>query len=137
MSLTFFEAKEDNGNGELLFLNEWLEQNPKPKNKEFAVIECKASKSKKGFMLITSDFQVWLWKKQKLTQQLLEAFDVWVNKEPDSGFKLVVVIDLSAKDKYRVAVDKEVKVTWFAMGNGYTTLDGNAYSEETDLNPFL
>jgi hypothetical protein len=137
MALTFFESKEDNGSGELEFFSEWLEKNPKPKNKEFEVIECKASKSGKGYMLVTNDFQIWLWKKQKLAQQLLEAFDVWVNKEPDTGFKLVVVLDPKAKDKYRVGVDKETKVTWFQMGNGYTQWEQSAYSEETDLNPFL
>lgn len=137
MSLTFFESKEDNGNGELEFFNEWLEKNPKPKNKEFEVTECKASKSGKGYMLVTTDFQIWLWKKQKLTQQLLEAFNVWVNIEPDTGFRLVVVLDLKSKDKYRIGVDKETKVTWFQMGNGYTTTADNAYFQDSDLNPFL
>lgn len=137
MALTFFEAKEDNGSGELLFLNEWLEENPKPKNKEFEVTEVKAVKSDKGYLVLTNDFQVFLWKKSKVTQMLLQAFDVWINVEPDTGFKLLVVLDLKLKDKYKLAVDKEVKVTWFTMGNGFTTSVDNAYSQESDLNPFL
>jgi len=137
MALTFFEAKEDNGNGELLFLNEWLENNPKPKTKEYEVTEVKAVKSGKGYLVLTNDFQVFLWKKSKVTQMLLQAFDVWINIEPDSGFKLLIVLDSKSKDGYKMAVDKDVKVTWFTMGNGFTTTADNAYSEETDLNPFL
>lgn len=137
MTLTFFEAKEDSGNGELLFLNDWLKENPKPKNKEFEVTEVKAVKSGKGYLVITNDFQVFLWKKSKVTQMLLQAFDVWINTEPDTGFKLLVVLNPKLKDGYQLAVDKEIKVTWFTMGNGFTTTVENAYSEETDLNPFL
>lgn len=137
MALTFFESNEDNGNGELEFFGDWIKKNPKPKNKEFVVTEMKAAKKGNGYMLITTDFQIWLWKKQKLTQLLLEAFNVWVNIEPDTGFSLMVVIDSKAKDGYKVAVDKEHKVTWFTMGNGYTSMEQSAYSEETDLNPFL
>lgn len=137
MPLTFFESKEDNGTGELLFLNEWLEKNPKPKSKEYDVTEVKAVKSGKGYLLITNDFQTFLWKKSKLTQMLLQAFEVWINIEPDSGFRLVIVLDPKSKDGYKVAADKETKVTWFTMGNGFTTTEESAYSEETDLNPFL
>jgi len=68
---------------------------------------------------------------------LVEAMNVWINLEPDTGYELVVVLDPKSKDGYRIAADKEKKVTWFQMGNGYTTSEGNAYSEETDLNPFL
>jgi hypothetical protein len=137
MALTFFESLEDNGTGELEFFNEWVKANPKPKSKEFVVTEIKAAKSGKGYMLVTTDFQIWLWKKQKLAVMLLQALDVWVNKEPDTGFNLIVVLDPKGKDGYKVAVDKEQKVTWFTMGNGFTTLEQSAYSEETDLNPFL
>lgn len=137
MPLSFFESVEDNGSGELLFLNDWIKENPKPKKKEFELIELKAVKSGKGLIGITTDFQIFLWKNSKLTKQLLEALDVWVNLEPDTGFKLVVVLEPKLKDGYKIGADKDVKVTWFQMGNGYTTLGVNAFSQESDLNPFL
>lgn len=137
MPLTFFETQEDNGNGDLLFFNEWIKENPKPKVKEFVVTEVKAAKSGKGYSVCTTDFQVWLWKKSKIAQMLIEAFDVWINKEPDTGFKLLVAIEPKSKEGYRLGVDKDVKVSWFTMGNGYTTLEQDAYLKETDLNPFL
>lgn len=137
MALTFFEDKEDSGTGSLGFLNEWLEENPKNKQKEFDIVEIKAVKSGKGYLLSTDKFMIFLWKKSKLVTQLIEAFNVWVNLEPDTGFRLVCVLNPKTKDGYQIAADKETKVTWFTMGNGYTQTEESAYSEETDLNPFL
>ena len=137
MGLTFFESNEDNGTGELLFLNDWLKENPKNKDKQFILWELKAVKSGKGFIGVTNSFQIFFWKNSKLAKMLVEAMNVWINLEPDTGYELVVVLDPKSKDGYRIAADKDKKVTWFQMGNGYTTSEGNAFSEETDLNPFL
>lgn len=137
MALTFFESQEDNGTGELLFLNDWLKENPKTKEKIFEVTEFKAVKSGKGFMGITNSFQVFIWKNSKIAKMLVEAMNVWINIEPDTGYKVVIALEPKSKEGYKLGVDKDHKVTWFQMGNGYTTLELNAYSEESDLNPFL
>lgn len=137
MALTFFEVNEDSGTGELLFLNDWLKENPKNKTTIFEVTDIKAVKSGKGYIAITRSFQVFLWKNSKVTKMLVQALDVWINHEPDTGFQLLVVLDSGSKDGYKLAVDKDVKATWFQMGNGFTTTEQFAYSQETDLNIFL
>jgi hypothetical protein len=137
MALSFFEEPEDNGTGSLDFLNDWLEANPKNKEKQFSVTEIRLAKSKKGYIVSTGKFMVFLWKKSKVATMLVEAMNVWINVEPDTGFDLVIALDPKSKDGYKLGVDKDKKVTWFQMGNGFTTLEHNAYSEETDLNIFL
>lgn len=137
MALSFFEEPEDTGSGSLDFLNDWLEANPKNKEKQFPVVEIKLAKSKKGYIVSTDKFMVFLWKKSKVATMLVQAMDVWINMEPDTGYELLVVLDPKTKDGYKLGVDKEKKVTWFQMGNGYTTLESNAHCQESDLNPFL
>lgn len=137
MALEFFEEKEDNGTGELEFLGDWLKANPKNKQLEWEVLEIRAVKSGKGYILITDKFMIFLWKRLKVAAFLIQALDVWVNKEPDTGFALMAVIAPKSKDGYKLGVDKERKVTWFTMGNGFTTMAENAFSEDSDLNPFL
>jgi len=137
MAISFFEESEDNGTGSLEFLNDWLEENPKNKEKSFPITEIKLAKSKKGYTVSTGKFMVFLWKKSKVATMIVEAMNVWINLEPDTGFQLLVVLDPKTKDGYKIGVDKEKHVTWFQMGNGFTTLEHNAYSEEKDLNPFL
>lgn len=137
MTISFFESNEDNGTGELLFLNDWLIENPKNKIQTFEVVEFKAVKSGKGFLGVTNQFQVFIWKNSKLAKMLVEALNVWINVEPDTGYKVILMLDSKSKDGYRLGVDKDIKVTWFHMGNGFTTMEQSAYSKETDLNPFL
>jgi hypothetical protein len=137
MALSFFEEPEDNGSGSLDFLNDWLEANPKNKEKQFPIVEIKLAKSKKGYIVSTEKFMVFLWKKSKVATMLVQAMDVWINLEPGSGFEMLVVLDSKTKDGYKLGVDKEKHVTWFQMGNGFTTLESNAHSQESDLNPFL
>ncbi len=137
MALEFFSDNEETGTGSLEFLNDWLKENPKNKEKTFPIKEFKAVKSGKGFLCITDKFQTFIWKNSKVAKFLIQAMDVWINLEPDSGYFLAVVLDPKQKDGYRIAVDKEIKVTWFQLGKGYTTQEENAFSEETDLNPFL
>lgn len=139
MALTFFEPKENPGNGELPFLNEWLEQNPKNKKQEFLVREIIKAKSGKGYLVVTDDFCCFIWKNQPLTKLLIEAIEKWV-KEPIEGYPIYVFLKKPNKQDFTLAADKSEPITWFASKNGYTTTEVNALSlEETvvDGNPFL
>lgn len=136
MALQYF-TDESTTSGSLDFLNNWLEKNPKNKVKEFNVVELIAVKSGKGFLCTTESFQVFIWKNSRVATHLVEAMDTWINKAPDKGCLLVLILSPSAKDGYQLAIDKEIKVTWFQAGKGYTTLEGNVVSTDPNQNPFL
>lgn len=140
MALTFFEPKENPGNGEKPFLNEWLENNPKNKKKEFLITEIIRVKSGKGYLLVTDDFTCFLWKNQALTKLFIEALDFWVNNS-NVGYCCYVVLRNPSKQDFTVAADKEQETTWFNLKNGYTTSEENANLTEeridTGGNPFL
>lgn len=139
MSLKFFEPEESNGNGSLEFLNDWLIENPKNKQKEFLITEVKRVQSNKGFIVSTEKFNVFMWKNAKLTKMLVEALDHYIN-ESKFGYELYVVLKSPTKSDFSIAANDETKITWFTSKNGYTTLEENATSqttEDTGLNPLI
>lgn len=138
MALKFFEPVEDSGNGQLEFLNDWLEANPKNKTKQFLITEIRRTKSDKGYLISTTHFNVFIWKKQKLTTMLIEALDAYVNTF-EHGYALYVVLKTPTSKDFSLAMDEDEMVTWFASKNGYTTTEPNASSKEESqgTNPFL
>ena len=136
MALQYF-TDDSSTSGSLQFLNDWLKENPKNKIQQHNVIEFVAVKSGKGFLCITELFQVFIWKNSRIATHLVEAMDTWINKTPDKGSLIVVVLDKKNKDGYQLAVDKDIPVTWFQAGKGYTTLEGNVVSTDPNQNPFL
>jgi hypothetical protein len=136
MTLQYF-SEETTTSGSIEFLSDWLKKNPKNKIKIHNVVELIAVKSGKGFLCVTESFQVFIWKNSRIAGHLVEALDSWINKTPDKGSLLVVVLEPSQKDGYQLAVDKDVPVTWFQSGKGYTTLEGSVISLDPNLNPFL
>lgn len=139
MALKFFESEESSTTGSLEFLNDWLIENPKNKKKEFLIVECKRAKSNKGFIVSTTDFNVFLWKNSKIAKMLMEAFDHYVNKSK-YGYELYVVLKNPTKAEFQIAADEETKITWFTMGNGFTTIEENvSLPEDTDqaINPLI
>ncbi|MDA3835964.1 MAG: hypothetical protein PF495_21555 [Spirochaetales bacterium] len=136
MALQYF-TDESTTSGSLDFLSDWLKKNPKNKVKQFNVVELIAVKSNKGFLCTTDSFQVFIWRNSRIATHLVEAMDTWINKTPDKGSLLVVVLEPSQKDGYQLAVDKEIPITWFQAGKGYTTLVGSVVSTDPNLNPFL
>lgn len=139
MALKFFEPEDNNGTGSLEFLNDWLIENPKNKQKEFLITEIKRVQSNKGFLISTTHFNVFAWKNAKLTKMLIEALDHYVNVSR-FGYELYVVLKTPTKADYSIAADEETKITWFSSKNGYTTSEQNATSQEiadTDINPLI
>lgn len=139
MPLTFFEPKENPGNGNIPFLDDWLKENPKTKQQQFLVREIIKVKSDKGYLITTDDFNCFIWKNQGLTKFLIEALELWV-KESEHGYAIYVYLKKPGKPEFTLAADKEEQISWFASKNGYTTMASNAISQgETlvDGNPFL
>ncbi len=139
MALKFFDSDESNGTGTLEFLNDWLVLNPKNKKKEFLITEVKRVQSNKGFLISTTEFNVFAWKNAKITKMLVEALDHYVN-ESKYGFELYIVLNSPTKSEYQIAADEDTKITWFTSKNGYTTSEQNAISlaeVDTDINPLI
>ena len=139
MALKFFdEDQQSKGNGQLAFLNDWLEENPKNKETNFLITEIKRVQSGKGYMAITDKFAVFLWKNSKITKLLIEALEFWV-ENPDKGYGLFVVLKKPNKPDYVLASDTDLPTTWFTSKNGYTTTQDDAFLsiEESSGNPFL
>lgn len=139
MALKFFEPEDTNSNGSLDFLNDWLVENPKNKQKEFLITEVKRVQSNKGFIVSTEKFNVFMWKNAKLTKMLVEALDHYIN-ESKFGFELYVVLKSPTKADFSIAANDETRITWFASKNGYTTSEESAISQEevvTTGNPLI
>lgn len=139
MALKFFDTESDNGTGSLEFLNDWLVENPKNKKTQFLITEIKRVQSGKGYIVSTTDFNVFAWKNAKITKMLLEALDAYVNKLK-WGYELYIVLKSPTKADYMIAADEETKITWFSIKNGYTTSELSAISQEevdTENNPLI
>lgn len=137
MALKFFDDESNNGNGNLEFLNNWIEKNPKNKQKEFVIDEVVRTKSGRGYLVKTDKFAVFLFKNSKIANQLIEALDTYVN-ELNYGWELLVYLPKPNKADYKIACNDEKQVTWFTSKNGFTTSE-DLYSLQTseDTNPFL
>jgi hypothetical protein len=136
MALSFFEEVESsNGSGERLFVKEFLEENKRENGKQFSIKELKLVKSGKGYILETDYFMVWLWKKQSLTQHLLEALKLYTTT--GKGYALFAVLDAKSKDGYRLAIDPEIEAFWYDLGNGCFSLQSPSSTSSPDHNPFI
>lgn len=139
MALVFLNDDSDNvTSGQKLFLNDWIEQNPKNKKTQHLVSEVKLVQSNKGYLIETDYFLAFIWKNAKVTKQLIEALEHWVNT-PDTGYALYLIQDKPTSSSFKLATDKEEPFTWYAKKNGYSTIQGdsNLDTTETDGNPFI
>lgn len=139
MAITFFDAENSSSNqGNKPFLNEWIEENKNNKTTQFFIQEFKAVKSGKGYLVVTEEFNCFIWKNSKETKLLLQALETYV-KEPNLGRTLYVVLKNPKKGEFSLGCDLSLPMTWHAMGNGYTTLLDHVSlpTEELSGNPFL
>lgn len=137
MAIEFFAQEEESTS--LDFLPDALEENPKLNGKTFDVFSFKKAKSGKGYMLYTSDFICWFFKKEKVIQQALEALDYYC--KTGSGFQFVVQVDKKAKSKFHLGIDDEREVKYIPLENASYRLENGNESEDTvsekKENPFL
>jgi len=138
MPIEFFTQEEDSTS--LDFLPDALEENPKLNGKTFDVFSFKKAKSGKGYMLYTSDFICWFFKKEKVLQQALEALDFYC--KTGKGFQFVVQVDKKAKSKFHLGIDSDREVTYVPLENTSYRLGVESDMEDTPtmekkVNPFL
>lgn len=138
MPIEFFVQDEEQPS--LEFLADALEDDPKLNGKLFDVFSFKKAKSGKGYMVYTSHFIVWFFKKEKIIQQALEALDYYC--KTGEGFQFVIEVDKKAKSKFHLGLDTERQVKYVPLENTsyrlVTTNDMEVTEKKTPLvNPFL
>lgn len=138
MGIEFFSQEEEQSS--LEFLPDALEENPKLNGKIFDVFSFKKAKSGKGYMLYTSNFICWFFKKEKVLQQALEALDYYC--KTGSGFQFVVQVDTKAKNKFHLGIDNDRAVKFVPLENASYRLETENDMEATkkekkEDNPFL
>lgn len=136
MALKFFEESNPTA-GTLPFLDEYIKKAKNLKTDTFEVNEISRVKSDKGYLIKTDKFIAFLWKNAKVTQQLIEALDFYINS--GTGYAVVVYLPDTKKADFKMAVDFDKEVTWFTAKNGYTTTQEESSSQaiDPDKNPFL
>lgn len=138
MTIEFFNQEEEVTS--LEFLPDALEENPKLNGKLFDVFSFKKAKSGKGYMLYTSDFICWFFKKDKTLTQALEALDYYC--KTGKGFQFVVLVDKKLKSKFSLGIDSEREVKYVPLENTSYRLEVESDMEDTmkekkQGNPFL
>lgn len=113
MSIEFFKQEEESP--VLEFLSEALESRPKLNEKLFDVYSFKKANSGKGYMLYTSDFICWLFKKDKILTQALEALDYYC--KTGTGFQFVIYVDKKLKNKFSLGIDTDREVKYIPLEN--------------------
>ena len=137
MAITFFNTESKSTGTSLPFLNDWIEENQKNKQQNFTIEEIIKVKSGKGYLVKTTVFSIFLWKNSVTAKQLVEALDVYVNKQ-EYGYPLFIHLQNPKKKEYMIGCDTEVKISWYATKNGYsTTEDIVTNPSSTTENPFL
>lgn len=138
MPIEFFEQEEEKDH--LDFLPDALEENPRLDGKLFDVFAFKKAKSGKGYMLYTSHFICWFFKKEKPLQQALEALDYYC--KTGTGFQFVVKVDKKLKSKFVLGLDSEREAKFVPLENTCYRLAQENDMEDMNLpmkkeNPFL
>lgn len=111
----------------------WLSDVQDPKTSTVRAIKLNASK--KGIILNTDDYDVFLFNSNKMVRFLKEALEVWVRNEGHFGKELVIIPTKALKEGFEVA-HRDITQWWFDSSTG-TYLAGEEGTEELTSNPFL
>lgn len=135
--IQFFETESNTS--DVPFLSDLLK---KPEGKEiigntFVVNEVLAVSSGKGYLIRTDRFITFIWKNQKLTNQLLEALNFYF--ENGTGYTLCAVVDPKVKPGCQLGIDFETTSYWQKKGESFYNSTTVVLSEAKQVtqNPFL
>lgn len=111
----------------------WLNKVENPLPQEINAIKTRSSA--KGIILVTEQYECFLFSDSKLALQLLHAVSLWV-EDKNMGYLLTIVPDSKEKAGFRVEKTKNkgnfIPKKWFQTDSGYSTTE-----EVEEDNPFL
>ena len=111
----------------------WLSDVEEPKTETVRAVKLNASK--KGIILNTDNYDVFLFSSNKMVKFLKEALEVWVRNEGHFGKELVIIPSKALKEGFEIA-HRDITQWWFDSSTG-TYIAGEEGSEELTENPFL
>lgn len=103
------------GNGELPWLTEYIQLQPKCVGKTFQVNV--VAFSQKGVMLTTNNFKGFLYRSNPYYDFLIEALELWVTQNLPVA-ALVVLVDPTQRCKFQLGIEDELESSWDKKGNG-------------------
>jgi len=108
--MEFFERSTSGVSGSLPFLENFYEMHPESDGQDFEVKEVKETRSRAGFMILTSVFQVCLFKSHDYADLLTAELEDFLEKGIGCPIYLRVIGD--DVDGFAVAVDRDQKRIW-------------------------
>ena len=111
----------------------WLSDVDSPQTSTVRAVKLNASK--KGIILNTDDYDVFLFNSNKMVRFLKEALEVWVRNDGHFGKELVIIPSKALKEGFEIA-HRDITQWWFDSSTG-TYLSGEEGTEELISNPFL
>jgi len=139
MPIEFFKEELETPN--LEFVGDYLKDNPKSDGKLYDVDSIKKAKSGKGYMLYTSHFICWFFKKEAIMSQIIEALDYYC--QVGSGYILVIQLDKKAKKGFHIGIDQDRETVYVPLENqSYLSLHTSSMEviqkeNKDSTNPFL
>ena len=137
MAFKAIALNQESGNGELPWLNEYIQLQPKAIGKTFQVNV--VAFSQKGVMLTTNNFKAFLYRSNPYYDFLMEALEVWTtDKLPVMA--LVALVDTNQKCKFQLGIEDQLESSWDKKGNGLykRKLGIQGFKPmDTGLNPLL
>lgn len=113
--LTFIDEEQSS---RTQFLNEVLQGNEEELDGTIhQVSSIFLTPSKKGYIVTTPHFSVFLWKNDITTKSFLTMLDGFI-KTPKKSYGVFIQIDTSTKKLYRIGVDKTVPCSWIKNEEG-------------------
>lgn len=111
----------------------WLSDVENPSTETVRCVKLNASK--KGIILGTDNYDVFLFHSNKMVKFLKEALEVWTRNEGHFGKELVIIPSKALKEGFEIA-HRDITQWWFDSSTG-TYLAGEEGTEELTSNPFL
>ncbi len=111
----------------------WLSEVEEPTTQTVRAV--KLNSSKKGIILNTDQYDVFMFHSNKLTKFLKEALEIWYLNEGHFGKELVVIPSKALKEGFEIA-HRDI-TQWFFDASTATYLSGENGQEELTSNPFL
>lgn len=135
--IQFFETETQTS--DTPFLSDLLKtpEGKKLEGTSHVVNEVLAVSSGKGYLIRCDNFIAFIWKKQKVTSQLLEALNYYF--EAGTGYTLCAVVDSKIKGGCKLGIDFDTTSYWQKKEENFYNSTTALVSEERQVteNPFL
>lgn len=111
----------------------WLSEVKDPKSQ--VVLQVKTTSSTKGIILVTEEYECFLFNSSKEKRFLLQALEVWINNPEGFGKEIIVIPTKTARSGFELG-HRDITCWKYESSTG-TYKAGHDVEVEEDVNPFL